>query len=176
MLAFADAYGGNNVGQTTVLPSWSWQPTGRRFGRELSQSYGIYDTASSAVAAITSDEGVEMNRARLEGKLGEYAALSEGWDGYEGVPARPQSVIDARRFLDSLYARAPIPKPMLAGNGEISLFWESEGDYAEASFPGDGTFHYFIDSPDLTVNEDDLAIGRGALPGKLAAFLRARFY
>jgi len=176
MLAIADAYDTNHIGHATALPSWMRQATIQRTVPKPSQSYGIYDAAVSAVTAATSDEGLALGRVRLEGKLGEYASLSEDWDGYGGVPARPQSIIDARRFLNLLYARAPIPRPMLAGSGEISLFWESGNNYAEVSFPGDRTFHYFIDSPGLTTNEDDLSVERGALPSQLADFLRTQFY
>ena len=140
------------------------------------QSYDIHNAAPPSATAVTSDEGLALGRAWLDRKLGEYAALGADWDGYGGMPARPQSVADARQFLNSLYARAPLPKPMLAGSGEISLFWENGGNYAEVSFPGDRTFHYFIDSPDLTANEDDLSIERRTLPRQLTDFLRAQFY
>ncbi|AZD58369.1 hypothetical protein C4K18_0365 [Pseudomonas chlororaphis subsp. aurantiaca] len=60
--------------------------------------------------------------SRLFATLNMYRNLEANWDGYGGEPATYESMIDALEFLHSLPVRFPAPIPMLAGDGEISLF------------------------------------------------------
>lgn len=96
------------------------------------------------------------HKAKVEAVLASYAELENDWDGYGGQPAKLQSLVDALAFIDKLPNQAVPPRAMLSGNGEISLYWEDGSRYAEASFPGDGTYHFILDSDAKTLAMDDL--------------------
>lgn len=100
----------------------------------------------------------ELNMSRLFATLNSYRNLEANWDGYGGEPATYESMIDALEFLHSLPVRFPAPIPMLAGDGEISLFWEDNDRYLEASFPGDATYHYIFNAGDEKFASDDLPL------------------
>lgn len=105
-----------------------------------------------------------MRIAKIESYLRHYLELDAGWDGYQGVPARTQSFVDAISFIKKLPYQAPAPKTMLSGSGEISLYWEDHCRYAEAAFPGDGSFHFIFDAEDSTLVLDDISPESDSLP------------
>lgn len=114
-----------------------------------------YDSILIPSTLLGSKESV-MQKLRRE--LESYKSLKEGWDGYGAEPANPRSMMDARVFLSSLPERYDVPAPMLASDGEVSLFWETAQGYLEASFPGDGTYHYIFNAPGTRVGGDDLPV------------------
>lgn len=131
---------------------------------------------TQASLPITVEGSKEASVKRLEAQLRNYANLAEGWDGYDGQPAKTRSVSDAVRLLSLISKSLPLPRAMLSGDGEISFYWESGSDYAELDFPGDGTFYYFYESPEGYVEEDSLPSRPDPeVPQRLAAFLRERF-
>ena len=80
---------------------------------------------------------------KLSAELISYQNLSEGWDGYEGVPAAPNSISDAFRFLEMKPGDIQLPSAQLASDGEVGLYWNTQGIYAEIGFYGDGTFSWY---------------------------------
>ncbi|WP_145956441.1 hypothetical protein [Burkholderia pseudomallei] len=137
-------------------------------------SFALYPTADKTQP--TSYEGAaRWNLNNLVSKLASYESLPENWDGYGGHPGKRKSITDAYVFLGHLPMRAPIPKAMLAGNGEISLYWENQGGYAEASFPGDTTFHYFFDGSGQSGDGDDISLRSAKLPHDLVTFICSSF-
>lgn len=95
----------------------------------------------------------------LEQVLRSYQELPLGWDGYHGVPALQSSVGNALRWLSTLPANSVLPQPMVAGDGEVSLYWSCEQIlYLEVSFPGDSTCHFIASGEHERYGSDDLDI------------------
>lgn len=122
-------------------------------------SYGTYDMASATLLPQTHGLSRFMGKVRLSRALERYKELEAGWDGYSADAAIPESVIEARLFLSVIPERFDLPVPMLACDGEVSLYWETSTAYLETSFPGDGTFHYIFNAPGQRIASDDIDIG-----------------
>lgn len=105
-----------------------------------------------------------MKTLKLTSHLRSYLELDKGWDGFDGVAASIESFNDAVSFISKLPKQAPAPKTMLSGDGEIALYWEDRNRYAEAAFPGDGTFHFIMDSHEKTLVLDDISPTCESLP------------
>lgn len=105
----------------------------------------------------------EVGMSRLYAKLNAYMHAGYDWDGYGGEPATYASWSNALEFLHVLPIRFKPPVPMLAGDGEISLFWKDSERYVEISFPGDGTFHYIYNAPGVRFASADLALNEAVL-------------
>lgn len=105
----------------------------------------------------------EVGMSRLYAKLNGYMHAGYDWDGYGGEPATYASWSNAVEFLHVLPIRFEAPVPMLAGDGEISLFWKDTDRYIEISFPGDGTFHYIYNAPGVRFASADLALNEKVL-------------
>ncbi|UDU81223.1 hypothetical protein [Pseudomonas sp. HN2-3] len=131
----------------------------------LELSYDSINVPASLVGAK------ESAMQKLRRKLDSYKSLKEGWDGYCAEPANRDSIVDARVFLSSLPENLPVPSPMLASDGEVSLFWETSDGYLEASFPGDGTYHYIFNAPGIRVGADDIPVTTPTIDQKFAAYL-----
>jgi hypothetical protein len=95
----------------------------------------------------------------LEQLLHSYQSFPLGWDGYGGVPAHQSSVEAALTWLATLPAEGPLPLSMLAGDGEVSLYWSyPDVGYLEVSFPGDTTCHFIASCDHERYASDDLDI------------------
>ncbi|MFU2928702.1 MULTISPECIES: hypothetical protein [Pseudomonadaceae] len=143
---------------STILDSFDFpQSDARSVGHEI-QSYASYDIGTGALLAQTHKLSQFAKRSKLLLTLEEYGKLQFGWDGYSGEAATRESITDARLFISVLPERFDLPVPMLACDGEISLYWETASSYLEASLPGDGTFHYIFNNPSKRVASDDIEI------------------
>jgi hypothetical protein len=118
----------------------------------------------------THNQSREYGINRLLDKLYSYRGLCRDWDGYGGEPATYESFTSALAFVERLPIRFNAPIPMLAGDGEISLFWKDHGFYLEISFPGDGTYHYIFQSYEEQFASDDIPFENG-LDASLIAFM-----
>jgi hypothetical protein len=99
----------------------------------------------------------DLEKTSLEGELLDYLNLPNGWDGYEGVPPKRQTIGDAIRFVKKLPKSIPLPKPMLGGSGVVGLYWDKQDIYADVCFAGDGTFWYYAkDAKGNKVGEDEV--------------------
>lgn len=126
-------------------------------GQSSPRSKGAYGSLFVVPELPPSHEASRaLSASKLESRLNSYLQVGEDWDGYGGSPASKQSLADAKSFLSKLPNQISLPRPMLAGDGEISLYWEHSGMYAEASFPGDGTYHFIFDSQGNSLCFDEL--------------------
>ena len=116
----------------------------------------------------------DVSKARLEAALRSFIDLPHDWDGYGGESAGYKTYEDAVTFIGRLPLNAKTPRAMLAGNGEISVCWEDGDKYLEASFSGDGTFHYFFDAPGPQGAGDDIEISR-TLPDSFKTIIQKHF-
>lgn len=108
---------------------------------------------------------------KLTERLHMYRGLNEDWDGYGGIPATFGSFINTIEFVKQLPIRFNLPISMLAGDGEISLFWKQGGHYLEASFPGDNTYHYIYKNGDNKYASPDLRLDTPQLDAKFIEIL-----
>lgn len=109
---------------------------------------------------VPEDVGSEEPPAEdsLHAELFTYMALPEGWDGYEGVPASSEAVLDAIDFLEMRPSDIPLPYPQIAPDGEAGLYWHSGEVFAEVGFYGDGEYSYYARY--VPVGEDPMEEGR----------------
>lgn len=129
-------------------------------------------TGKASVLPQSHEASKSASLAMLFGKLQSYRSLDEDWDGYGGSPATYKSFISAIEFLSSLSQRFDTPSPMLASDGEISLYWKTEDKYLEISFPGDGTYHYIYVSPTDRYASPDLPLNSNSINKNFATHLQ----
>lgn len=96
---------------------------------------------------------------KTEGELLSYYDLEEDWDGYQGVTPQEDHIRFAIDYLDFIRLQGlRSPKPMLSGDGEVSLYWNSDVVHIEISFEDDKLISYLVSSADKVVGEDDVTV------------------
>lgn len=110
---------------------------------------------------------------RLYRGIESYLALEAGWDGYDADDANRSSVQEARVFIAALPSQYPVPKSTISSDGEISLYWAKEDRYLEASFPGDGTYHYIYSAPGERFGSPDIAVTIPTINPEFVSYLSA---
>jgi hypothetical protein len=80
---------------------------------------------------------------QLTGQLQSYVDLPVGWDGYGGRPASKAAVADALAFLEKRPSDIPLPYAQLASDGEVGLYWDSDGVFADVGFYGNGKYSFY---------------------------------
>lgn len=79
---------------------------------------------------------------KLGAKLLSYLGLPRGWDGYDGVPASLDAIMDAFLFLNMRPPDIPLPYPQIGPDGEVGLYWHTKAVFAEVGFYGNGEYSY----------------------------------
>lgn len=82
-------------------------------------------------------------RELLKSETKAYSLFEAGWDEEGSQPPSKIAMTQALIFIDSLPSRLPLPRPMLSSNGELSLYWDLDGGYAELSFETNGQISFF---------------------------------
>lgn len=90
--------------------------------------------STSNISAIDSDKLVLINT------INQYGKLENNWDGYGGICPKPETIIDAKKFLDLLPVDVNLPVPMVASDGEVSFFWRTPLSYLEIGFYGNSKY------------------------------------
>ena len=86
-------------------------------------------------------------RLLLAREIKSYAQLKPDWDGYGGhAPARVD-IDNAVDFLMSLRG-GDIPRPMVAGDGDVGFTWRTESAYLEIGFCDEGQISFYGKTPD----------------------------
>lgn len=119
----------------------------------------------------THSKSRDFGMYKLIDKLHSYRGLHKDWDGYGGEPATYASWSNAIEFVRALPIRFNAPVPMLAGDGEISLFWREHGHYLEISFPGDNTYHFIFQGDKEQFASADVPFEVNRLDASLIAYL-----
>lgn len=84
----------------------------------------------------------------LKREVAAYRDLGVGWNGPDFSLPNSRAIDAALGFLEGLPSRLPLPRPMLSHDGELGLYWDLVGGYAEVSFDPDGALTYFSRSKD----------------------------
>ncbi|OIP14927.1 MAG: hypothetical protein AUK51_15440 [Comamonadaceae bacterium CG2_30_59_20] len=119
------------------------------------------------VVSAPSPRAKALNALRRE--MLQYLELPANWDGYAGLPAHPQAMLDALEFLSRLPNEVAVPAPMLSGAGMVGLYWDRSSQYASLEFEGDGTYTYLTDGPDGYGGAEGVAAA--TLPTTLRGYL-----
>ena len=82
-------------------------------------------------------------RESLKREIVAYGQYDHDWNGPNTVGPTFDQIKAANSFVEAIPARLPLPRPMLSFNGEIGLYWDVSGGYAEASFKSDGNMSFF---------------------------------
>jgi hypothetical protein len=101
-----------------------------------------------AILRLTPQENVERSpivrkSANIRNTLRRYRLLPDNWDGEGGVPPSSDIVEMAIAFLDGLPPNLDLPRPMVEGEGEITLLWKSPNIYLEIGFLGGDHISYY---------------------------------
>ena len=83
-------------------------------------------------------------KGKIADELNSYLYLGYGWDGAEGVPASEKAVRNAVALLKSLPDEFPLPKPMIAGDGEVGFYWNEGGTFIDLEFSDNTIVNYYI--------------------------------
>ena len=95
------------------------------------------------VSALATRGRLSKEEADLRAEIQAYANLTDNWDG-EGAAAPPaQAVRDAIEFLGGRPDGIPLPLPEVASIGDVGIYWDEDGIFAEVQFGGDKAYSYY---------------------------------
>jgi hypothetical protein len=82
-------------------------------------------------------------RELLKRETKAYSLFEAGWDEEGSQPPSKIAMNRALSSIDAIPARLPLPRPMLSSSGELGLYWDLDGGYAELSFETNGQMSFF---------------------------------
>ncbi len=92
-------------------------------------------------------------------ELNSYKDLKTNWDGYGGIRPTDEIINSTKKFLEKLKENKILtPSIMVAGSGEIAIFWESKDSYIEVNFDTQEQFSFFYKIDDNIYGEDDIKV------------------
>lgn len=109
---------------------------------ELPPTY-IPDSSSDLIESFFRAPQQEIFLQKLHYSIRNYGTYEDNWDGYNGIPAKEETIRDALNFLKLLPSDIALPFSGLSGDGEINLFWDRDGIFIDIGFTGDSQFSYF---------------------------------
>ena len=77
-------------------------------------------------------------KSSLEKEILSYSLLNDGWDGDGSFKPSDNEIDRAKNFISILPSGVPLPIPMLASNGEIGFYWNTDSAYADIHLESDG--------------------------------------
>jgi len=97
--------------------------------------------------------------------------LSPGWDGYDGQAPSAGAVFEAQAFLKALPSSVRLAKPMIAGDGEVGLYWDEPGLYLEIGFRGDGRLSWYGEKDGQTYTGESESINSPDVMERISALI-----
>ena len=92
-------------------------------------------------------------------ELNSYKDLKTNWDGYGGIRPTDNTINSTKKFLEKLKEnKISAPSIMVAGSGEVAIFWESKDSYIEVNFDTQEQFSFFYKIDDNIYGEDDIKV------------------
>ena len=80
----------------------------------------------------------------LAGEIRQFKSYEDNWDGEGAAKPNAQSISDVVSFIGLLDDRKVVPESMLLSSGNVALYWNEGGVYADIEFLGDDRIAYFI--------------------------------
>jgi hypothetical protein len=130
-------------------------------------SSGLYDKSiiTNATTTIIPNKetkrlsSLEIEYSKLYRELGTYSELTQNWDGYNGIKPTDEVIQTTKQFLNILKSQEIIyPKIMVAGSGQIALFWKNKKNYLEIDFDEENKFSFFYKLNNKVYGRDDLVL------------------
>jgi hypothetical protein len=144
------------------------------FYSQLSYSEAEIHQAKSSKSNLytqsASKKSSSASQALLD-KISSYLKLEDDWDGYGGVPPEKMAVVAAINFVVLLEKEGfPSPKTMLSGDGEVGLYWDSNGVFVDVGFEEAGVMSFYAKTSAAEVFGDD-ELGSSVIPKELSNVL-----
>lgn len=114
----------------------------------------------------------------IAGQLRNLPNLHDNWDGYGGVAPERDAVEYAIDFLNLASKEIndlPMPRPSLAGSGEVGVYWsfDEHGFYGDIGFFADGRMNYYVEAKSgRFASEGGIKFDRNKLPDRLINLLK----
>ncbi len=119
----------------------------------------IVESYSKMLIDFDSTSTLDMDYAILKDTIGDYAFLTEDWDGYGGVAPSKAIIKTTIELLEKLHLQGfSIPKPMLSGSGEIGLYWKNNSIYTEITIDEPNSYSLYIEEGNAYSGKADIKI------------------
>jgi hypothetical protein len=136
--------------------------------REIDSVSSVIDTDYFRVDKSKFNKSTEgAGRLAIETKLLKYSALQPNWDGYNGRPPKEGAIFDAVTFLRRLPSNIKLPKEMVAGDGDVGLYWNEGSTFVELGFNGSGKYYFYAEDENGEATGDDLFVLSKSIPQEL---------
>ncbi len=111
---------------------WAWIPASQ--------------AATAKSERATAEELSPQVPAEIEASITELVNLPQGWDGYNGLPVRPEVAVHARRFMAAIGECTQLaPDVVPLSDGGLQLEWFVGGYEVEVVIAPDGTAHVYFE-------------------------------
>lgn len=122
--------------------------------------------------------GSQLNTlfSKISREINSYSSLREDWDGYGGIVPSSDVIALSLNFLSIINSKhLPLPKPMISGDGAVSLYWEDKeaSIYIEVAFDESNSYSYIIKNSDDMVGEDDIDLLALGIKGSILDTIRS---
>lgn len=135
----------------STMPNMIEQPIRTAHRANFSAPSVLYVPSLTSSASVNVDNfqfnDVVRQTSDVEKAIGEirhWASFSENWDGEGANLPSTESIRDSVSFLRLIADSEQLPQPMLHATGNVSLFWNDNGLYADVEFLGQNKVAYFI--------------------------------
>ncbi len=119
----------------------------------------IVESYSKMLIDFDSTSTLDMDYAILKDTIGDYAFLTEDWDGYGGIAPSEELIKTTIELLGQLHEKGfSIPKPMLSGVGEIGLYWRNDIIYVEITIDEPNIYSLYIEEGNAYSGKADIKI------------------
>lgn len=117
--------------------------------REFDRVYAWISTSQAATAQsdrATAEEASPRLPTEVEASITELVNLPQGWDGYNGLPVRPEVAVHARRFIAVIgkYTQL-VPDVVPLSDGGLQLEWFVGAYEVEVAITPDGMAHVYFE-------------------------------
>lgn len=104
----------------------------------------------------------------LLNEIDRAALLADGWDGRDGIAPSRDAVESASVFVRMLPDTVDTPRPLIAGDGEVGVYWKRGKAYIEVGFCGDGNIVFYAgDASGEALASGDMWFDGKAVPSDL---------
>ena len=118
-----------------------------------------YQAVTAKPERPTAEEMPLQLPAEIETSITELVNLPQGWDGYDGLPVRPEVAEHARRFMTTIRECTQlVPAIVPLSDGGLQLEWFVDAYEVEVVIAPDGTAYvHFECTSDGRIEEFDLS-------------------
>jgi hypothetical protein len=127
---------------------------------------------------LTINSGRQLNTLfnKISKEINSYSSLREDWDGYGGTAPTNDVIALSLNFLSIINSNhLPLPKPMVSGDGAVSLYWEDKeaSIYVEVAFDESNSYSYIIKNSEDMAGEDDIDLSVLGIKGCILDTIRS---